>query len=59
MLCDSYFHIGDAKNASLTAEILAAYGGQNGPLMQQLIALLNRNGQEALAERLSADLAQR
>jgi tetratricopeptide (TPR) repeat protein len=58
MLCDSYFHIGDAKNANLTAEILVAYGRQNAPLMQQLFALLNGNHQQALAERLSADLAQ-
>ena len=58
MLCDSYFHIGDSKNAALTAEIFAAFGRQNAPLMQQLIALLNRNSQQALAERLSADLSQ-
>ncbi len=58
MLCDSYFHIGDSKNAALTAEIFAAFGRQNAPLMQQLIALLNRNSQQALAERLSADLTQ-
>ena len=58
MLCDSYFHIGDVKNATLTAEIFAVFGKQNAPLMQQLIALLNRNHQQALADRLSANLAQ-
>jgi len=57
MLCDSYFHTGKMSDADLTAETAAAYGRNNPEFMKELIALLNRNGQNELAQRLSANLA--
>ena len=57
MLCDSYFRIGKVSDADLTAEIVAAYGRNNAPLMKDLSDLLVRNGQTDLAHRLSANLA--
>ncbi len=57
MLCDSYFHIGNIKDADLTAETLAAYGRDQQDVMQGMIELLNRNGQTDLAQRLSGSLA--
>jgi tetratricopeptide (TPR) repeat protein len=59
MLCDSYFHMGKVPDADLTAETLAAYGRNSPQVMKDLIELLRRNGQTELAERLSANLAQR
>jgi len=59
MLCDSYFHIGKATDAGLTAETAAAYGRNKPEVMKDLIDLLNRNGQSDLANRLSANLAQK
>jgi tetratricopeptide (TPR) repeat protein len=58
MLCDSYFHTGNVKEADLTAETLAAYGRSQKDVMQGLISLLNSNHQTELANRLSTDLAQ-
>lgn len=57
MLCDSYFRTGKVSDANLTAETVAAYGRNNAELMKELIALLNHNGQNELAQRLSASLA--
>jgi tetratricopeptide (TPR) repeat protein len=59
MLCDSYFHAGKVSDADLTAETAAAYGRNNPQVMKELIDLLQRNGQTELAQRLSANLAQR
>jgi tetratricopeptide (TPR) repeat protein len=59
MLCDSYFHIGKASDADLTAETAAAYGRNKPEFMKDLIDLLQRNGQTDLAQRLSANLAQK
>ena len=57
MLVDSYFHSGDVTDANLTAETAAAYGRRNTALMQDLLDLLKRNGQAALAQQLSANFA--
>ena len=59
MLCDSYFRTGKVSDADLTAETMAAYGRNKPELMKDLIALLLRNGQTELAQRLSANLAQK
>lgn len=59
MLCDSYFHIGKVSDAGLTAETAAAYGRNNSQLMKDLTDLLRRNGQTELAQRLSANTAQK
>ncbi len=59
MLCDSYFRTGKVTDADLTAETVAAYGRNNAELMKGLIDLLQRNGQTELAQRLSANLAQK
>ena len=59
MLCDSYFHLGKVSDANLTAETVAAYGRNNSEIMKELNELLIRNGQTALAQHLSANLAQK
>jgi tetratricopeptide (TPR) repeat protein len=59
MLCDSYFHMGKASDADLTAETAAAYGRNKPEFMKDLIDLLQRNGQTELAQRLSASVAQK
>ena len=59
MLCDSYFRMGKVSDANLTAETIAVYARNKPPVMKELIELLNRNRQTELAERLSANLAQR
>jgi tetratricopeptide (TPR) repeat protein len=59
MLCDSYFHLGKVSDADLTAETAAAYGRNRPEFMKDLIDLLQRNGQAELAQRLSANLAQK
>ncbi len=59
MLCDSYFHTGRVSDADLTAETVAAYGRNNTQVMKDLIELLHHNGQTELAQRLSANLAQK
>ena len=53
MLCDSYFRMGNAASADLTAETLAAYGRGEPEVMRGLIDLLQRNNQTELAQRLS------
>jgi hypothetical protein len=40
----------------LTAETLVAYGRNDPEVVQDLIDLLNRNGQAELAQRLSGNL---
>jgi tetratricopeptide (TPR) repeat protein len=59
MLCDSYFHLGKVSDADLTAETAAAYGRNKPEFIKELIDLLQRNGQTDLAQRLSANLAQK
>jgi tetratricopeptide (TPR) repeat protein len=59
MLCDSYFRLGKASDADLNAETAAAYGRNKPEFMKDLIDLLQRNGQTDLAQRLSANLAQK
>jgi tetratricopeptide (TPR) repeat protein len=59
LLCDSYFHTGRVSDADLTAETIAAYGRNKPEVMKELTELLLRNGQTELAQRLSANLAQR
>jgi predicted transcriptional regulator len=54
MLCDSYFHLGKAQEAKLTAEILAAYLRNDRAAMRGLIDLVRRNGEFDLAEKFSA-----
>ncbi|MCU1269896.1 MAG: Tetratricopeptide 1 repeat-containing protein [Acidobacteriaceae bacterium] len=59
MLCDSYFRLGRVSDADLTAETIAAYGRNKPELMKELVDLLLRNQQTELAQRLSANLAQK
>jgi tetratricopeptide (TPR) repeat protein len=59
MLCDSYFRTGKVSDADLTAETVAAYGRNNPQITRDLIELLRRNGQTEMAQRLSANLAQK
>lgn len=54
LLCDSYFRLGNIRDAGLTAELVAAYGRSNPQLMKELQALLKRNGQMELAQRLGS-----
>ncbi len=59
MLCDSYFHLGKVSDADLTAETAAAYGRNKPDVMKALTDLLIHNGQTELAQRLSANPAQK
>jgi tetratricopeptide (TPR) repeat protein len=52
ILCDSYFHLGDVKNANLTAELLVTYSKDQPEAIQGVIDLLNRNQQQDLAQKL-------
>jgi len=52
ILCDSYFHLGDVKNANLTAELLVTYSKGQPEAVQGVIDLLNRNQQQELAQKL-------
>ncbi len=52
-LCDAYFHLGREKDADLTAEIAAAYAHDDPELINGLVKLLQQNGQNELAQRLS------
>ena len=54
LLCDSYFRLGNTKDANLTAELVAAYGHDNAALMDELKNLLTSNGQTQLAQRLGS-----
>lgn len=54
LLCDSYFRVGNTKDANLTAELVAAYGHENAALMDELKGLLRNNGQVELAQRLGS-----
>jgi tetratricopeptide (TPR) repeat protein len=54
LLCDSYFRLGKVQDALLTADLVAAYGRNNAPLMQGLMELLRRNGHADEAQRLMA-----
>ena len=56
MLCDSYFHLGKIQDATLTAEVLAAYARNDPEAMRALADLLSRNGEPALAQRLAQRL---
>ena len=56
MLCDADFHLGKLQDADLTAQLVAIYGRNNHPLMQELIGLLKVNGQDETAQRLIANL---
>jgi tetratricopeptide (TPR) repeat protein len=48
MLCDSYFHLGKTHEAKLTAQMLAASAQKDSSMMQQLNALMARNGENLL-----------
>lgn len=52
ILCDSYFHLGDAKDADLTAELFVAYSKNEPDAVRRIADLLNRNQQPDLARRL-------
>ncbi|MGA7886364.1 MAG: tetratricopeptide repeat protein [Acidobacteriaceae bacterium] len=56
MLCDSDFHLQDICDADLTAELTEAWGRNDAGLMQNLLALLRKNGQTQLADRLEQDM---
>jgi tetratricopeptide (TPR) repeat protein len=55
MLCDSYFHLGKVRDAELTAKVLAAYAQNTPEVMDELVDLLKRNGEPALALQLSGN----
>ena len=55
MLCDSYFHLGKMQEAELTAEVLAAYAHNDPETMRGLVDLARRNGESALAQRLTVN----
>lgn len=55
MLCDSYFHRGKTRDAELTAQVLAAYAQHEPLVMDNLVDLLKRNGDPALALQLSGN----
>jgi tetratricopeptide (TPR) repeat protein len=55
MLCDSLFHLGKTQDAELTAEVLASHARKEPETMRALIDLLDRNGESALARRLSGN----
>jgi tetratricopeptide (TPR) repeat protein len=57
MLCDSYFHLGKIRDAELTAQVLAAYEQNEPKVMHDLVDLLKRNGEQALALQLSGSPA--
>jgi predicted Zn-dependent protease len=44
MLCDAYFHLGKTHEAKLTAQMLAAFAQKDSSMIQQLDALMARNG---------------
>lgn len=48
-LCDSYFHLGRAREAEVTAEALAAYARSEPQVMRALVDLATRNGDADLA----------
>jgi tetratricopeptide (TPR) repeat protein len=52
ILCDAYFHLGDVKNANLTAALLVTYSKDQPEVAQAVIDLLNRNRQQELAQKL-------
>jgi tetratricopeptide (TPR) repeat protein len=52
LLCDSYFRLGKISVANLTAETIATYAKDSPEVMQQLVDLLKRNGQDELAGQL-------
>jgi tetratricopeptide (TPR) repeat protein len=58
MLCDSYFHLGDVKDADLTAELIGAYSKDDPEVLQGVIDLLGRNQQSDLAQKLSSKRTQ-
>jgi tetratricopeptide (TPR) repeat protein len=55
MLCDSYFHLGKMQEAELTVEVLAAYAHNDPETMRGLVDLARRNGESALARRLTVN----
>jgi predicted Zn-dependent protease len=56
LLCDSYFRLGKVASANLAAETVAAFAKDAPQVMEDLVALLNRNGQSELAQRLAQNL---
>ena len=52
-LCDTYFRLGNVKEANLTAELAAAYAKDDPATIDSLAELLHRNGQAELAQKLS------
>jgi tetratricopeptide (TPR) repeat protein len=55
MLCDSYFRLGKPRDAKVTAEALASFSKNDPAMMQALGALLTRNQEHDLAERLTGE----
>lgn len=53
MLTDSYFHLGDEKQALVAAELAADYGKDEPAQLARLSTLLKQHGQEALALKLT------
>ncbi|MGH9588485.1 MAG: tetratricopeptide repeat protein [Acidobacteriaceae bacterium] len=55
MLCDSYFRLGRTRDAEVTAEALAAYARNEPVIVHGIAELAQRNGDDALAQRLSGE----
>jgi tetratricopeptide (TPR) repeat protein len=54
LLSDACFHLGNTKQATLTAELAAGYAKDDPAALHQLADLLNRNNQPQLATRILA-----
>ncbi|MDQ2842466.1 MAG: tetratricopeptide repeat protein [Acidobacteriota bacterium] len=54
ILCDAYFHLGNIKDADLTAELLVAYSKHQPEAVKGVVELLNRNQQLDLAQKLQS-----
>lgn len=52
-LCDAYFRTGKVKEAKLTAEIIVVYAKNDQAVLDDLIALLRANHQDALANQIA------
>jgi Tfp pilus assembly protein PilF len=54
MLCDSYFHLGKAREADVTAELIVDYAKGDREMLDRVVDLLERNQQDGLAKRLTS-----
>jgi tetratricopeptide (TPR) repeat protein len=54
LLSDAYFHLNKVHDADLTAELAVDYGKDDPELVQQVVALLARNQQTELVQKLAS-----